>query len=130
MGTRVRSYATQCAQGEGWSRSFTYRVDNAAETPIDLTGARVEFYLYDQEGAEVVAYDVTEGGAASDAVVFDDAADGEFTVTISGDETAALEAHRHTVEMWITVDGGEPARLIPPPTSTTAPFTVATSRRS
>jgi anti-sigma-K factor RskA len=130
MGTRVRSYATQCAQGEGWSRSFTYRVDNAAETPIDLAGARVEFYLYDQEGTEAIAYDVSEDGAASDAVVFDDAADGQFTVTIAGTETAALEAHRHTMELWVTVDGGEPARLIPPPPSATAAFVVTASRRS
>jgi hypothetical protein len=112
MGTRVRSYATQCAQGEGWSRSLTYRVDNAAETPISLVDARVEVYVADQEGAIAISYDVTEGGAASDAVTFDDAVGGEFTVTITGDETEALEAHRHTIEIWLTLADAEPIRVL------------------
>jgi hypothetical protein len=129
MGTRVRSYSTHVAQGEGWVRPFVYRVDNAAETPISLVGARVEFYVYDQEGAEVVAYDATEGGAASDNVTFDDAAAGEGTITIPGEASADLAIGRHTIEMWITASGNEPDRVIPP-TDGSAQLVVHRSRRS
>ena len=114
MGTRVRSYSTQVAQGEGWVRSLTYRADNAAGTAISLVGATVEVYVADQEGNVVLSYEATEGGVVIDAIDFTDAADGELTVAIPGEDTAGLDAHEHRIEMWISLSGAEPIQVMPP----------------
>ena len=105
---RVTTYRTNVAIGEGWSRSFRVFVDDADETPITLVGGTVDFYLARKDGTEV-AHLVS---GTDDEVEVTDAAGGEFTVALPGATTAEFPASDLNMEIWITLDGNEPARWI------------------
>lgn len=97
---------THAAQGEGWSRSGRFHAGDSSETAISLVGATLQLYV-----GELV-FETVQGGDEDDAIELTDPGEGEFTISLTGDQTAALDVKRHALELWITRDGAEPIRGI------------------
>ena len=89
---------TGCVRGEGWSRPIT--IDE------DLTDATIELYVGD------LAFETVEGGAEDDAIEVTAAVTGQFTLSLTGAQTATLGPGNEPLEVWITAAGAEPRQRI------------------
>ena len=64
------------------------------------------------EGLKAAMPDVPFLSHFSRAIEITDAAGGEFTLALTGAQTAALDERRHQFEVWITLASAEPKRYV------------------
>ncbi|PPQ42185.1 hypothetical protein [Rhodopseudomonas palustris] len=90
-------------QGDGWQINGTAK--NADGTPMDLTGAVIEWAVVNNKGTTVAR------ASLADYIAVVDAAAGKLVITLPSAFTAAIAAGQHQDYLRVTLPGGAPQTL-------------------
>ena len=109
---------------ESWPQTFKYQT--AAGAGIPLTGLTNIYFVASEDGT-TVAFMKTYSPVAGVTIASNQTTNpGEFTVTISGEDTEGMGGRTLSYEIKY-VDGSDVARVIYPSPNTTATFQVMPS---
>jgi hypothetical protein len=104
MATKVNLFPDQ---GSDFTHRYLYR-DRATKAPISLTGYTIEMQVRPFKGSSELLADLDNAGKGG--VVLTDAANGEFTITLLGADTAVWRNDEAVYDIKGT-NGGTPERI-------------------